>query len=207
MLRCDPGTFGKPEKTESDITFSFAVGLDVHLESFFLRPAASIRHEVVERVFHRVSGDSHTVQRHSVSLGWDWALRRRQPRHWQYLVERRSQVLKAVQFTQRFYVKWVEPFFDECATLRDIDKSFNETQAVLRIKNPYDWFELLARALIVAKLAGRQDYKTLKDAYRAHLCRHKSLRADAVACFDRLAGLLETFDQADRSTSVGDRER
>jgi hypothetical protein len=194
-------------KTESEMTFSFGLGLDVHLEAFFLRHRAGIRHETVEQLFHQVSGDPDTVRRDSGTVLWNWALRNRQPRNWQYLVDRKTKVPKAVHFTQQFYLQWVDPFFAECGTLRDIDKSFNENQAALRIKNPHDWFELLARALIVAKLAGRQDYKTLKDAYRAHLCRHKSLRADAVECFDRLAGLLETLDQADRSTFVGDRER
>lgn len=151
-------------KIEGDLTWRFELGVSHHPDSFWIKPMACIRHEQIERIFHRVSGAPESVKNNSATVLWTWA--KRTPRPNSFTVERKKQALQAVEFTEHFFTKWVEPFFREHSNLEAISDSFNDGCAILRAKYFTDWFDLLGRALIAAKLTKRGDYDALKNEYR-----------------------------------------
>jgi hypothetical protein len=176
-------------RNDGDLRSSFGLNLFVHADSFTIRPSAAIRHESVERLFHQISDAPETVQRDSGTVLWSWALEKQVPKPHSFTVDRSSQVPAGVEFSKRFFVAWVEPFFREHSTLVGIANSFNDDQRVLRSKVVADWFGLLGRALIEAKLAKRPDYDDLKNAYRRAFETRQS--SCPLSSFDALIRVLD----------------
>lgn len=178
-------------RTKGDLQWSFGLGFFVHPDAFTIRPAAAVRHDTIERIFHQVSGAPETVQRDSVTVSWDWPLEKVTPKPWTFTVDRRSQLPTATKFTQNFFVKWVEPFFREHSDLAAISSSYNDNQRILCARVVPDWFDVLGRALIAARLAERSDYDVLKREYQRALANRKSsYPADS---FDALVGILADY--------------
>jgi hypothetical protein len=120
---------------------------------------------------------------------WSWALETRTPRRTSFTVERKKQALQAVEFTEHFFSKWVEPFFREHSDLEAISDSFNDGGAILRAQHFMDWFDLLGRALIAARLTRRGDYDVLKNEYRRAFEARKS--SHPLSSFDTLIRVLD----------------
>lgn len=176
-------------KVEGDFTWSFELGVSHHPDSFSIKPAAGIRHEQIERILHRVSDAPETVQKGSVTVSWGRALEKRIPKPNSFEVERMVQTQKAVTFTEHFFTKWVEQFFRENSDLQAISNSFNTGRAILRAEYFADWFDLLGRALIAAKLTKRGDYDDLKNEYRRAFETRKS--SHPLSSFDALIRVLD----------------
>lgn len=176
-------------KVDGDLAWKFSIGLSSYVERFDIRPMASVRHEQVERLFHRVSGAPEIVKQRSATVLWQWALEKRIPKPSSFMVERSSQAIRAVEFAEHFFLKWVAPFFGEHSSLINISNSFNDGQRILRAKYVTDWFEMLGRAIIAANLANRDDYEMLKKDYRQALQRRTSMHP--VGSFDALVRVLE----------------
>jgi hypothetical protein len=179
------------KRKEGDLIWTFGLGFSFYPDAYTVRPAASVRHEQIERLFHRVSCAPESVQRDSATVLWQRALEKRIPKPNSFSVDRASQVPRAVSFTERFFTKWVEPFFSAHSSLEDIDRSFNEKRALLRAKFVTDWFEMIGRAIIAAKLAHRPDYEDLKRDYRRALVKHWSQFPDREASFVALIHVLD----------------
>jgi len=174
-----------------EISRYFGLGFSFGACALLLHPSASIRHETIEQLFHRVSNAPAAVQRDSGTVSWQWALQKKVPKPNSFSVDRLSKVKKGVEFTERFFVKWVEPFFGDHSNLEAIDRSLNDGRAILRAKFIPDWFEMLGRALIAAKLAGRSDYEALKQEYRRSLRKHGTQYPNPEKLFDALAQILD----------------
>lgn len=174
-----------------EVTCNFSLGISAKYDAITLTPAASIRHEAIERLFHTASLAPDSVQRHSVTIPWQRSLERRTPKPASFTIDRISKLERGVAFVEVFLSQWAEPFFSENSDLIKIDKGFNDNRAVLRSKVVYDWFEMLGRAIIAAKLVGRVDYEALTHEYRKHLRDHGSLTPDPVKAFDALIARLE----------------
>ena len=106
------------------------------------------------------------MQRDSGTVLWHWARKKQTPKPHSFTVDRSSRVTAGVEFSTHFFLEWVEPFFREHSDLAAISNSFNDGRRVLDAKLATDWFDLLGRALIVAKLTKRRDYDALKNQYR-----------------------------------------
>lgn len=178
-------------RKSEDLQWDFALNLFVHADAFTISPLAGVRHDAIERIFHEVSGAPETVQRDSATVLWSWTLNRRPPRRRAFTVDRRSKVPAGVEFTAQFFVKWVEPFFREYGSLAGIDAGLNGGRAILQTRYVTDWFDMLGRALIAARLVGRADYEALKEEYRQVVGQHRSLHPAPVKSFDALAQILD----------------
>lgn len=176
-------------KKGGDLRFSFGLNLFLHADSFTVRPLAAIRHDAIEDIFHRASGAPDTVKRDSGTVLWRWALEKRTPKPHSFTVDRSSRVTAGVEFSTDFFLKWVEPFFQEHSDLVAISNSFNDGRRVLHAKFTTDWFDLLGRALIAAKLAMRGDYNVLKNEYRRAFETRKS--SHSLSSFDALIRVLD----------------
>lgn len=176
-------------KKDGDLRFSFGLNLFLHADSFTIRPLAAIRHDAIERIFHRASGAPDTVQRDSGTVLWHWALGKRTPKPHSFTVDRSSRVTAGVEFSTQFFLEWVEPFFREHSDLVAISNSFNDGRKVLQTALATDSFDLLGRALIAAKLTRRGDYDALKSEYRRAFERRKS--SHPLSSFDALVRVLE----------------
>lgn len=176
-------------RAEGDVIWKFGIGLSLYADRFDIRPMGCVRHDQVERIFHRISESPEQVQSGSATVLWSWAVEKRTPRPNVFMVERRAQAQSAVAFTEHFFRKWVEPFFREHSDLQSISDSFNGRGAILRAEHVIDWFDLLGRAIIAAKLAKRGDYDALKKQYRQALERRQS--AHRLSSFDALIQVLE----------------
>lgn len=176
-------------KVEGEFTWSFELGISHHPDSFWIKPAAGIRHDQIERIFHRFSGAPETVQEGSATVSWGRALEKRIPKPNSFEVERMGQTQKAVVFTEHFFTKWVEQFFSENSDLQAISNTFNIGRAILRAEYYTDWFDLLGRAIIAAKLAKRTDYDILKSEYRRAFEMRQSSRP--LSSFDALIEMLD----------------
>jgi hypothetical protein len=174
-------------KVEGDFTWSFELGVSHHPGRFEIRPMACIRHEQIEQIFHRVSGAPESVKKGSATVLWTWAKRTPNPNS--FMVERMVKTQKAVAFTEKFFTKWVGQFFSENSDLQAISNSFNTGRAILRAEYFTDWFDLLGRALIAAKLAKRGDYDDLKNEYRRAFETRKSSHPQS--SFDALIRVLD----------------
>jgi hypothetical protein len=176
-------------KIEDDFTWSFELGISHRPDSFCIKPMAGIRHEQVERIFHRVSGAPETVQKGSVTVTWGRALEKRIPKPFSFEVERMAQTQKAILFTEHFFTKWVDQFFSDNSDLQAISNTFNNGRSILRAEYFTDWFDLLGRALIAAKLTKRGDYDALKNEYRRAFQTRKS--SHPLSSFDALIRVLD----------------
>lgn len=175
-------------RVEGDMSWKVGPGLSLYPDRFEIRPMACVRHEQVERIFHTVSDAPEQIQKASATVLWSWAVEKRTPKPNSFIVERSSQVLSAGTFTQHFFKKWVEPFFQEHSNLNLISESFNDSRAILRAKHFVDWFDLLGRALITARLTERADYEILKDEYRRNFAAGQS--SHPLSSFDALIRIL-----------------
>jgi hypothetical protein len=176
-------------KVQGDFTWSFELGVSHQPDSFRVKPAAGIRHEQIERIFHRVSGAPETVQNGSVTVAWGRALEKRIPKPYSFEVERLVQTQKAVVFTENFFTKWVEQFFNENSNLQAISNTYNNGRSILRAEYFTDWFDLFGRALIAAKLAKRGDYDALKNEYRRAFETRQSMHP--LSSFDALIRIVD----------------
>jgi hypothetical protein len=79
-----------------------------------------------------------------------------------FTVDRSSRVTAGAEFFRDFFLQWVEPFFQERSDLALTTNSFNDGLRVWDAKLATDGFDLLGRALIVAKLSKCREYDALK---------------------------------------------
>jgi hypothetical protein len=178
-------------KKDGDLSFLFSLNLFVHPDAFTIRPRGAIRHDTIEGIFHRVSGAPDTVKKLSGTVLWNRALERRVPKPDSFTVDRVSQLSAAVSFTKGFFTNWIEPFFRANTSLNAISDGFNQNANILNAKIVTDWFEMLGRATIAAKLAKRDDYETLKRKFREVLRTAKSAHPNARSAFDSLVEILD----------------
>jgi hypothetical protein len=129
------------------------------------------------------------VKRDSGTVLWHWALEKRTPKPHSFTVDRSSRVTAGVAFSTDFFLEWVEPFFQEHSDLADVSNSFNDGRRVLHAKLATDWFDLLGRALIAAKLTKRGEYDALKKEYRRAFETRKSMHP--LSSFDALIRVLD----------------
>ncbi len=152
------------KKRIGDFEWSFALNFFVHGDSFAITPKAGLRHDAIEKIFHQVSGAPDTVQQDSGTVLWPWALQKITPKPHSLTISRRSQVQAGIDFIEKFFNRWVEPFYREHCDLGAISNSYNDNRRILHAKYVTDWFEMLGRAIIAAKLTSRADY----DSYPSY---------------------------------------
>lgn len=188
--RCDQA-FQRRCEENGGVTLMLSLGMTGFTESVGVRPMASIRFEVIEDLFHRVCGADPVLQRGTQTVLWQWAGETLGFKTKQLTITRSSELNRAVEFVLKFYRVEAKTFFEQFGTLGAVDKAFNENTAILRSKMVPDWFESLARALIVAKLVGRANYEDIGNRYRNALLNRDSSHSNAIELFDRLALILE----------------
>jgi hypothetical protein len=174
-----------------DTSFCFSMGMDVSPLTISLRPAVWIRNERVEDLYHRVSGDNDEVKVGTVTVLWQWAMETLRYHPKQIHITRPSHVRPAARRLEVFWSDVAERFFGAHGDVKAIDTSFNDGRRILKTRFFADWFPLLAKATIVAKLAARPDYELVKEDYRLALHKHPSCHPEPDRAFQELVRLLE----------------
>lgn len=177
-------------RSEHGITQFFSLGMEASATTIELRPMVSVRCDAVEAIYHRVSGESDQVGVGSVTVPWQWAIERLGYRPKRIEVFRPSDVSRVKEHLNSFWSGVATRFFAEHENLRLVDVSFNHDHRILKAKLVPDWFPMLARAVIVAKLVSRSDYHSIQKLYRLALHKHGSSIPTPEKAFDMLVQVL-----------------
>ena len=155
-----------------------------------VEPGAGIRIDVVETIFHKVSGVPLEDQRDSASIGI--ALHRlsgnRAPRVlW---LTAPADVTPAANGLIRVFEDHALPYYEKCSTVEAVDVLLNDEAWENSPHTVLEW-NRAAIGLIAAKLSGRRNFDELVGVYREKLGRIS--RGFYLARFEKLVTILEEF--------------
>jgi hypothetical protein len=147
----------------------FAFGEQKLGDAVRLFPAAGVRFEGVEDVFHQVSGFPQDGQRDTCTvIAPDRSFYRTADGSARHVLVTEQSVDRAVAEAEAAFNAEAVPFFDRFRSVSDAEAVLNADPEKTSPYQSLDYFRC-AKGLICAKLAGRSDLKRLAEVYTRRL--------------------------------------
>lgn len=130
----------------------------------FVVPAACIRFDQVESIYHRTSGTPPEMQADTFTIGIDF------DRHFndqtlRFVAKEAADLTHLVPSLLWAFDTYAEPFYSEFGSIIAADTALNDRPSEPCPYRPMPWLRA-ASGLIIAKLAGRENFQALANIYQ-----------------------------------------
>jgi hypothetical protein len=160
------------KRREGEFTYFFSMGITSRSVTVELKPILSIRHDTVEKIYSSLLEESQQPNLGEMTVLGQWFLETMNSKPIEWTINRYSDVDWCFQKLTEFWENRGRPFFMEHNSIVKLNDSYNQNRRVLKARLVPDWFSMLAKALIVAKLAKHPNFAELCQEYRAALGKH-----------------------------------
>jgi hypothetical protein len=175
------------KKKEGEFTCFYSMGVISRSVTVAWSPTVSIRHDMVEEIYASLFEEDQRPNPNEVTVLWQWALETMNYKPVEWTINREGDIDRCLRQLTEFWESQGRPFFTKHNSILKLDESYNQNRRVLKARLIPDWFSMLAKALIIAKLARRPDFAELCQDYRVALSKHPVGIENPERCFDLIA--------------------
>jgi hypothetical protein len=156
---------GEFVRTREDGWFKYSLVFLVRDEGWEVNPTMSLRNNLVEDIYHKISGFERKYQKGTPTLATSFENYINDGREYRFFIFSEDEIDEVVSGLFDLFERVALPFYQKYQSIENIDRGLNEKPDDSSLTGLiFKGF----KGLIVAKLINRSDYKDLVEMYFGH---------------------------------------